>query len=805
MASPFSIFRKNRTAMLAVLTLLAMFGFVFLPIIMQGMGGKAAVNPVVVKTAKFGNLTQYDLQMLQQRRRRIAAVLSDVFQAAGQNPAMIQSWLSPTEEAVVNTWLLARYAEQMGLVVSDARINTFLKSVTGDRVAANVFQTAFKRSQFSDVQFFNAIRDDLAAMELQRMFDGSVDALTPAQRWQYFSRVNRMAKIEAAAVPVANYADRVPDPPEEELKAFFEKHKEQYARPDSPEPGFREPQKVALEYLKADTEKLMAAVTEDEIKERYEKNKDSYDELEKSLAPPKPGETKPSAEKPVTETPGAAKPADEKPAAEVKKKPPEEKPKDGAKEETPAAEKPKDAAKEEAPAAEKPKEPEKADKDKETGKDKDTSAVGQPSPFRLTAFAQEQPASEPAAKESDAPKASEPAAKEEKPAEKPAAPAAEAQPAAKPAEPVKEESKPAEQPKPAATDEKPAEKIEPATPPEKPAEKRGLTDVMKKRVRKDIADEKFGKMLQSLRESLDQYHREWQKYDAERIRQQALEAAPKGQKAPTPPPRPDFETLAKENGLTAGHTGLLAQWQLRETEIGSAFAGRQMAVWQAAYTTLPLFSPELSGDLKGNIFLFWKTEDVKERTPSFDDEGVRKQVLRTWKLIKAREPALAEAKSLAAEAGKKDSLKQALADRSDLTVVTPPPFSWITFGNVPLGSAPNAARISNVEGLDMPGEAFMKTVFGLDPGQAGEAMNAPETVAYVVRVTTFSPPFDELWRRFEVDDFNTYAPAAAEDRQKASRALLQEIKTSAGLQWATDRKPVGPNEQGPSIPMDDYE
>ena len=35
MASPFSIFRKNQKVMLAVLTLLAMFAFVFLPIVLQ--------------------------------------------------------------------------------------------------------------------------------------------------------------------------------------------------------------------------------------------------------------------------------------------------------------------------------------------------------------------------------------------------------------------------------------------------------------------------------------------------------------------------------------------------------------------------------------------------------------------------------------------------------------------------------------------------------------------------------------------------------------------------------------------------
>ena len=39
MSSPFSIFRKNQKVMLAVLTILAMFGFILLPTILQLMGG----------------------------------------------------------------------------------------------------------------------------------------------------------------------------------------------------------------------------------------------------------------------------------------------------------------------------------------------------------------------------------------------------------------------------------------------------------------------------------------------------------------------------------------------------------------------------------------------------------------------------------------------------------------------------------------------------------------------------------------------------------------------------------------------
>ena len=35
------------------------------------------------------------------------------------------------------------------------------------------------------------------------------------------------------------------------------------------------------------------------------------------------------------------------------------------------------------------------------------------------------------------------------------------------------------------------------------------------------------------------------------------------------PPAPDFEKLAKENGLSSGRTKLLSQWEAQDTDIGA--------------------------------------------------------------------------------------------------------------------------------------------------------------------------------------------------------------------------------------------
>ena len=801
MASPFSVFRKNQKLMLAVLTILAMVGFVFLPIFMDYMGGTKVQNPVAVKTSAFGDLHERDLRVLLDEHRRTVATLAEVMQTAGASQryatGMVEAnFGSPTMENVVNNWLLAQQAQQMGMVISDQTINSWLKMITQDTVNHANFQAIFKHHGFSEYQFFRVMRDELAAWQLKNMFDVSLVALTPAQRWEYFCRVKQLATIEAVPVPVANYLKRVDEPNDETLKTFFEQNKERYATPDSPEPGFREPQRVALQYLKANLDKVAAGITEEEVKAHYEKNKQRYDEAEKKLESKKA--ELPSLTSPETKQPEAKKTPEPstKGMPDVKKetKPAEKQPAaKETKEVKPAAPAPQP---EKAKQPEPSKQPAQPEKDK---KPKGTSAIEQPSPFRLAALMKDekQPAGGPGPASATSPPAKpEPPAKN--PADKPTPP----KPSHAPA-PAKPEAKPAPSATGPVTATPPAAK--PAAPsatgsanatPPQPA---GPSDAIKRRVRQELAWEKISKVFESLRNKMDEYRRQRSAYDVAMIQRhnKKEEGTALGPLPPLPPPL-DFEKLAQQNGLTAGKTALMAQWEIQSTEIGTSFVGMRDPVARYALT-LARFHPAESMDLQGDRYVFWKTEETKDQVPEFNSKE-REVVLRTWKMVQGRGLAVKGAEALADEARKANKpLKQVLADRPDLRVVMPSPFSWVTFGNVALGSAPNAARISSVAGVDMAGNDFMRAVFHLEPGQIGVALNAPQTVAYVIRLESFSPSHEVLWKQFEVDDFSKYAPAALTDQRQIHHAWMDEIKTSAGLQWKQKQEQQeqgsGPQEQ----------
>jgi len=719
MASPFSIFRKNQKMLLVAATLLAMFGFVFIPIIMDQMGGRTIANPVAVETSEFGDLRDSNVEHLRKQRQKVLSVLSTVMQMSGVHPVMVSQFLEArfgpaTEESVVNSWLMAQHAEQMGMVVSNKIINEFMGDLTQNRVKPNDFITAFKRSGITELQFFHAMREEMLALQLRNIFSISLAATTPSQRWDYFNRVKQMATIEAVPVAVADYVDKIAEPTDDELKAFFEENKRAYSHPQSPKPGFHQPQKVALEYFMADAEKFASPenVTEEEIQRCYEKDKEFYDQFSKGTE---------------KETPAVA---DEKKLGNEDVK---ESAQDAEKSAAPTEESKQ-------PKEELKKEAKESTKEKES---KETAAVGDSSPFRLVSLLQEEKQSE-----------SEAVEKSEKPTEK--------------------------------TQEPPTQ--------EKPKEaKGGLSESLKKRIRQDIANEKIQKIFRDIQEQLEQHRQVWSKYKVVMIRDQAKNKQKKKKLGP-PPVKPDFEKLAKEHGLSVGRTDLLPQWETQNTELGMAHPAHfdengqlrldwNARVWQRAYQSLAELRSEIATDMRGNLYLFWKTKEQKDYVPKFEDEGVREEVLRSWKLIQARERAMKQAESLAAEARKADKfLKQVFADRPELDVVQPMPFSWMTFGNVPLGSASNA-RLSTVSGIEFAGNEFMQEVFKLEPGQVGVAMNAPKSIAYVLRVTEFNPSYKVRWKQFEVDDFSKYASAGQGDRQQIAQDWLKALQTSAGLKW----------------------
>jgi hypothetical protein len=136
-------------------------------------------------------------------------------------------------------------------------------------------------------------------------------------------------------------------------------------------------------------------------------------------------------------------------------------------------------------------------------------------------------------------------------------------------------------------------------------------------------------------------------------------------------------------------------------------------------------SRRIPGRVAGTDFIFWKTDEVAPKMPTFEE--CSKQVEQFVKLQKAAKLARDAAKKeadAARQSGK--SLSEFCAGQSNKKVIESGLFSWISVdfqGRLQRGQVP---------GIEYAGDDFMRDVFSLKEGEYGTALDNPKKTAYLV-------------------------------------------------------------------------
>lgn len=793
MANPFRVFRRHQRVLIASLGLMAMISFVFLPQCGTGGGGDGAMRDTdVVTTTRFGNLRESQIQRLQRDRSLVLNFLRHGKEMAARSlPAASQNDFraymlmrmpeflgEATEENVVNMWLLAQRGAELGVAVGDDAVINFVKQQTDDRLGDRQVREILQQLGSSDIQLLETLRRELVAVQVLQMHQTSLVASTPAQRYEAFCRLNRQAAVELAALSVDKFLGQVPEPAEQAVAELFAEHKDQLQQPGSPEPGFREPYRATIEYIRADLDKFVDAksVTDAEIEKYYNENKDNYRQPElPALDEKKASEPEKKAAEPEKK---AAEPVKAEAKPDVKKAEPK---KDAAPEAKKAE--PAPAKKADEPQAEKKAEEKKAP----PAGDKKTSAAGTASPFRFASYAEDKAvkpaeAKPAAAKPAEAkPAAAQPA--EQKPAAaKPAEakPVAEKPAAAKPADVKPAEAKPAAQGGPSL-------ELPKLSQPAAPAPKYLPLEKVKEEIRGLVARRNAAKKMQAVLEPL-----------RNELKQNAVKAArnAKGDALAAEFAKVDVKALAARAKLELSRWELISAREVEASELGQATVQGNMPFMQYAFASEGLGRVAVAEDLRGNKYLFWKINEKKEHVPSLTDVGVRDKVVLAWKRIQARALAVKEAERLAEQArAAKKPLKDALQGVAGVAVTQPRPFTWLTMGMASMyQQAP--PQLGDVEGVVMPGQEFMRAVFGLKPGEVGVAANSPQTTVYVVRLDSASPDAAVLWERFTNEDFHRYAGVLRIEQQDLFANWAKELREYAGFRWQrSPDRPIARSEE----------
>lgn len=266
------------------------------------------------------------------------------------------------------------------------------------------------------------------------------------------------------------------------------------------------------------------------------------------------------------------------------------------------------------------------------------------------------------------------------------------------------------------------------------------------------------------------------------------------------PVPPNVDTIAEKQGLTAGRAERRTVGEaLRAGGLGRTFQlspdprsalGFRQAAWADLFFSAPRppWRPVETRDVPGNRYLSWKTDDVPAFVPEFS--AVRADVERAWRIVAARPRAEAVAREITAAATGGRTLADVAAGRDGpkLEAATVGPFTWLTRGSAAAGAP---VTVSQPDGLEMPGEDFMRAVFALEPGGTTTAFNEPRTVCYAIRLVAFTPPDDELRTAF-LDpnaDRRRIDAVVERDQARAFQAWLADLEQEAGLEWK--RPPQG--------------
>ncbi|MBQ9874749.1 MAG: hypothetical protein IJM30_09815 [Thermoguttaceae bacterium] len=845
--NPFSIFRRNQKAWMAGLTLFTMFSFIALGSMLQCVGSRNQGGGVhyigeVAKSSEFGTLDYNEYLALRLDMSRFKAFLETLLTASqsATNPSMPSPKLfnlffevnaaESDPRALVDRWLITKFAERDKLLADDAAAIAYLDSLTkigadGKPVQFNQdeLKAAMGRAGLGEKGLFDLVKGQVAYERFIRKFDGGAQTgpsylstfmrnlmamrfpgyygfqtgpaqlygqgemrFTPAQKLRAYEALHRAAKAKVAVFKAENYIDQVADPSDEVARAFYERHKDIVDTGSAKEPGFTQPLMLAMEIVRASVAKVAETIGDDEVKAFYDEHKEEFripkKAVDDAVDADLPQETiSLDGSDSLNAIPDAALDAI------------------GTEEAAPADATPAEQPTETAPAEAAPEQPAEEAAPAEEG------ASNYLKSDASSAYAQE-------AQE-------EPAPAEEAPAEQPAEEAAPAEEA--PAEQPAEEAAPAEDEP--VLDPVPAEEAEPEF---------YEFDAVKENIRKHLAAVRVEEALEKLQEGLNGDYQKALVDDSGKTE-----------------PEFDMAKFAAENGfeyhmttqgdeegdatpILISHQGAEIKKLLPSYELSSIYGDSVPQVLAprrvprdpyklssvsglaSPYTPVPgefYFYRVLERDAQRQL----KYERDKNQALKVEDgetpeqaaereqkefDATKEKVVKAYKLMEASKLAKAAADEFAEKAKADGADFDALAKEANAAVVETEKFTWFVPGLYGAGPQLNEVKeakaeaaegeteatteVSNTEILE-PDWSFYETVFGLEQGGIGTCANAPEDRAFAIKVVEKDPE-DAISAEEVVADSDADAVMGTfyiVEQNKYRESFMETLRKRAGFEW----------------------
>ena len=798
MSNPLAAFRKHQKILLVVFGIALMLTFTVGTVVSSYISRNQNTGQTdeVVVEYDGGEVRESEMQLMRFHRKALLQFFLTLQRTAlerGGTP--LQAFFIPqtsAEVSLLQTKLMADEARKLGMDMEKDDLIGVLNQISDNRIKSQEYENLLQsitQGRMSPNHFFSALKDHLLSGRYQALMTNGFSPSTPAAFWDFYQRINRRVEIEAVAYPAADYLSSAPEPSASEVEEVYESGKHLFSAPSISQPGFKKRKELAVAYIKADMEPIIeiekAKVTDEEIAEYYEANKSDFRNVELPSADDLFSEEQPSTtESEATDPADQGDTSSETVLDEEVELDAEAESETVLEEEAPVDSDPSDSNADESDNGCGPQESE--DEETEADSESDSESPSEDAITEETSTAEVEETSTSDESEPTTEPANE--ATDEGTADDQSSNAADdvnestSTDEAGDAETADEEAIPDSTSTPANEDDFDSLPDDPAA--EKP-EFKPIEEVSDD-IRLTLARQRVGT---SFEQTMNEIESKMRTYFGEYI---AWNVTPEDEREEQPTP-PNLAALASEAGpgFEAGEIPLVNIVDFNERnpetgepkyEISTAYELNAMA--QQTTISQVLYGEDkkenfevnrISGSVIDTYYLFWVTKSEEEKVQELED--CRDQVVETIKLKSALEEARKAAESQASQLNGR-SLKEVFGDTK--TVVESGQFSWLTLGYLTNGRP----QLSQIPGIQFAGNGFMRSVFDLKQGEAGVAINNPETIAYLVYIKSDESNPEGMRTTFFQNGLTTdIATIAFLERSRQSGEWYQEYEDQLNVKW----------------------
>lgn len=273
---PFEVFRRHKGKMLAILAIMAMFGFVVsdsLPrLLNSNPGGRDQ------KVAELYGKSVYQSQLHEMARQRNRANLF----VSGLGQFMSREVFGGLKQQdLVDAMILQHEADRLNIPATAEIGREWLRQITGGRMNGELFNVLFSRfsNEVSEEHLLADIANQVRLRKVRLLLGYPV--VTPYDVYRSYRDQNERVGAKIVEIPVDSFLSKVSEPAASEVRALYEKYKDVLPDPTSETPGFKIPRRVQLEILSLDGNALARGlrdkVTEAELRSYYENHKSEFE------------------------------------------------------------------------------------------------------------------------------------------------------------------------------------------------------------------------------------------------------------------------------------------------------------------------------------------------------------------------------------------------------------------------------------------------------------------------------------------------------------------------------------------------